>query len=133
MAIHLKGSSGCLVVLAVLIVVGLTAGHFLGSPVWIAVVPCALIILILALAALPIKKKITPQQFADGLEPHLLGTDGTWGWDDITSVRLADERLEQIRVQLGKFDNLASEELREELRQLIAALRRGEIPEIGDN
>ena len=82
---------------------------------------------------MPIKRKITPQQFADQLEPHLLGRDGAWGWDDATSVRLADERLEHLRVRLGKFDNLASEEQREELRQVIAALRSGEIPEIKDD
>jgi hypothetical protein len=47
----------------------------------------------LLVAALPIKRKITPQQWADDLEKYLLGSDGAWDWDDATSVRLADERL----------------------------------------
>jgi hypothetical protein len=82
----------------------------------------------LVIAALPIKRNITPEQFADQLERHLLGTDGPWGWDDAISVTLADERLETLRGQLVKFDRLTSKEQKEELREIVAALRRGEVP-----
>lgn len=87
--------------------------------------------LMLALAALPIKRKVTPQQFADELERHLLGTEGPYDWDDTTSVTIADERLERLRCTLSKYDGLALEADREELRGIIVALRRGEIPESG--
>ena len=133
MGVHLTGSSGLLTLIALLAAPGLVAAYFLHSLMWVAIVPGVLTLIMLLLAALPIKKKITPQQFAEELETHLLGTDGQWGWDDITSVRLADERLEEVRVRLAKFDILESEELREELRQVIAALRRGEIPDIIDD
>ncbi len=78
------------------------AAYFLHSSIWIAVIPAALILLMILTAVLPIRRKITPQQFAEPLEPHLLGTDGPWGWDDATSVRLADESIEHIRVRWGQ-------------------------------
>lgn len=85
--------------------------------------------LMLVVAALPIKRKISPQEWAKELERHLLGTDGAYGWDDATSVRLADQRLENLRSRLvPDFDQLNTPEKREELRQIIDALRRGEVP-----
>lgn len=83
--------------------------------------------------ALPIKRKVTPQQWALELEPHLLGTDGPWDWDDATSVALADQKLEAVRGRLPKFDLLTTEERRREFESIIAALKRGEIPEVSDD
>jgi hypothetical protein len=108
----------------------IAAYYALHSKVWILIIPLTVILLMLLIAALPIKKKITPQQFANLLEPHLLGTDGPWGWDDAISVALADERLELLRLSLPKFDRLHTDELREELREIIAALRRGEVLDV---
>ena len=133
MNLHFKGFSGLLTLLAALFVPGLIAGYVLHSLIWLLAVPCALIVVMIFVAALPLKRRITPQQFADQLEPHLLGTAGAWEWDDATSIRLADKRLERLRVRLGRFDNLTSDEQREELRQVIIALRRGEVPEISDD
>jgi hypothetical protein len=76
------------------------------------------------------KRNPTPEEFADILERHLLGTEGKWDWDDITSCGVADERLEQVRQGLMRFDSLASEKDREELKALISAIRRHEIPEV---
>ena len=122
---------GLAVLAFVVTTLGLVAADFaLHSKVWILIIPLTVILLMLLIAALPIKKKITPQQFANLLEPHLLGTDGPWGWDDAISVALADERLELLRLSLPKFDRLHTDELREELREIIAALRRGEIPDV---
>jgi len=39
-------------------------------------VPLGIIALALFIAALPIKRKVTPEEFADELERHLLGTGG---------------------------------------------------------
>jgi hypothetical protein len=83
--------------------------------------------------ALPIKKKFTPQQWALELEPHLLGTDGTWGWDDATSVALADPELENLRCKLHRFDLLPTEKRRKEFETIIAALKRGGIPDVSDD
>jgi hypothetical protein len=77
----------------------------------------------------PHKAKDHPQQWADDLEKHLLGTDGAYGWDDATSVTLAEERLENLRRRLTRdFDMVNSPEKREEFRQIIEAPRRGEFP-----
>jgi hypothetical protein len=83
----------------------------------------------LLVAALPIKRKITPQQWADELEEHLLGTEGSWGWDDATSISLADKRLENLRRRLvPDFDLLDTPEKTDQFRRIIEALRRGEVP-----
>jgi hypothetical protein len=76
------------------------------------------------------KRKVSPEEFAEELEKHLLGTEGKWDWDYITSVALADERLERIRLGLSKFDLLSRTKNRDEFEAIIAALRRGEFPKI---
>lgn len=133
MSLHLKGFQGCLLVLAVLVILAALVGYVTHSTLWAAVAPIALILVIVVIAALPIRKRMTPQQFAELLEPHLLGTDDAWSWDNATSIRLADERLEQLRLRLSKFDSLISEERRDELRKIIRALRQGEVPEVVDD
>jgi len=129
MALHLSGRQGCLYLLAFLLASGFLAAYFLHSTAWLIVTPAVLVILMLLIAMLPIKRTITPQKWADKLEKHLLGTDGAWGWDDATSVRLADERLENLRSRLiPHFDLLNTPEKRDEFRCIIEALRRGEVP-----
>lgn len=133
MSFHLRGFQGCLLVVAVLVILAELVGYVTHSTVWAAIAPIALILVIVVIAALPIRKRMTPQQFAELLEPHVLGTDDAWSWDNATSVRLADERLERLRLRLSKFDSLMSEESREELRRIIRALRQGEVPEVEDH
>jgi hypothetical protein len=62
----------CLLLLAVLIAPGLFASYFLHSLYWIAIAPCGLIAVLLLVKAFEQKLKITPQQFAEQLEAHLL-------------------------------------------------------------
>ena len=56
-------------------------------------VTVGLAVFLCAVAALPTRRKVTPQQWARELERHLLGKEGEWEWDDATSISLADERL----------------------------------------
>jgi len=120
-----------MIVLLVLFLPAAATAYVLHNLTWFLIVPFGIIVLaFLIAAALPRKRKVTPQQFADELEKHLLGTEGKWDWDDVTSVAIADDRLELIRWELPKFDSLSDEKDREELRGLIAALRRGEVPEV---
>lgn len=107
--------------------------YVLNDQKWLIIVPVVLVALGLFIAVLPLKRKITPEQWASELEPHLLGTDGEWGWDDATSVSLANPQLEILRGKLRKFDFLASSERRKEFEGIIAALKRGEIPEVTDD
>jgi hypothetical protein len=123
--------SGCTIVLLVLFLPATLAAYVLHDLVWLIVVPIGIIALALIVAALPSKgREVTPSQFADELERHLLGTEGPWDWDDTTSIRIADERLERIRCELSKFDSLTQEKDKDELKAIIAALRRGELPEV---
>ncbi len=118
------------IVLLVLFLAAAATAFVLHNLALSLVVPFGIIVLVFLLAALPTKRKVTPEEFADELEKHLLGTEGKWDWDDVTSVAIADDRLELIRWGLPKFDRLSDEKDREELRALIAALRRGEVPEV---
>jgi len=104
--------------------------YILHNLAWLVAVPVGIIAPALFIAALPIKRKVTPAQFADELESHLLGTGGDWDWDDTTSVTIADARLERLRWMLPKFDSLKFDSDRDELRTIIAALRRGEVPDV---
>jgi hypothetical protein len=126
-------ASSWLVSLAILFVPAGLVAYFTHNPKWLTIVPFGIITAALLIAALPITRKVTPELWASELEPHLLGTDGPWDWDDATSVALADPRLEAIRGTLVKFDALTTEEKRKEFEAIIAALKRGEIPEVSDD
>jgi hypothetical protein len=118
--------SAWVIVLLVLFLPAILTAYFLHNLTWLVVVPFGIIVLLLFVAALPSRRKVTPEQFADELERHLLGTEGPWDWDDATSVRIADPRLEAVRLRLGEnLDSLSSEEDKDELRAIIADLRHG--------
>jgi hypothetical protein len=73
MATRLSGRSGCAVVVLVLFVPAILTAYFLHSAIWLIVIPVGIIILAMFAAAYPFKRKVTPKQFADELERHLLG------------------------------------------------------------
>ena len=117
-----------MVLLGVLIGPGLVAAHVLHSLAWAIMGPVVVVGVMLGIAALPLKRKVTPKEFADELERHLHGTDDD-AWDRTTSVRIFDPLLEDVRRSLSdRFDSLSSPEDREELRQIIDTLRRGDFP-----
>jgi hypothetical protein len=129
---HIRGGAGCLVVI-LLLVPAILAATMLHSAWFLIAVPAGLLVLWAALGKWGPKKKVTPQQFADELERHLLGIDGNWGWDDTTSIAITDHRLDILRRRLTKFDLLGLPERREELAAIVAALRRGEVPDMEDD
>lgn len=114
------------IVLLVLFAPAALMAYALHSLVWFVVVSIGIIVVALCIAALPLKRKVTPEQFADELERHLLGTEGPWDWDDTSSVAIADPQLEEVRLRLGpNLDSLSEDKDKDELRAIIAALRRG--------
>jgi hypothetical protein len=122
--------SGWMTVLLVIFLPAALTAYALHSLAALVIVPLGIVVLAFFIAALPSKRKVTPEQFADELEKHLLGTEGKWDWDDATSVRIADPRLEEVRSRLGpNLDSLSAEKDKDELSAIIAALRRGELPE----
>ena len=123
---------GVVPLIAAVLVPGLVASALMHSVAWVVfAVPLGIVLLFLVASLLPLKRwKMTPDQFADALERHLQGTEGHWDWDDLTTFPIEDERIQRIQGCLIRFDSLALEEDKEELRQIIAALRRGEFPEV---
>jgi hypothetical protein len=122
---------GCAAFLLCLFAPGLTAVYFGHSRWWLLASPVVMVAILFAVAAFGGKRKITPQEWANDLEKHLLGTERAFDWDDATSVTFADERLERLRNRLvPEFDTLSTPERREEFRHIIEALRRGEVPDI---
>jgi uncharacterized membrane protein YedE/YeeE len=63
-----------MIVLLVLFLPAALTAYLLHNLAWLVVVPFGIIILALFIAALPTKRKVTPEQFAEELERHLLGT-----------------------------------------------------------
>jgi hypothetical protein len=119
--------SAWVIVLLVLFLPAALVAYLWHGLSWLAVVALGIIVLLLFIAALPSKRKVTPEQFADELEMHLLGTEGPWDWDDTTSIAIADPRLEEVRSRLGpNLDSLSQDKDKDELRAIIAALRRRE-------
>jgi hypothetical protein len=118
---------------AILVVPGvIVAAHF-HSLFWGIAWPVGLLAALIILGKITPGRTVTPQQFADELERHLLGTEGGWDWDDVTSSRIADPKLDRLRGRLQKFDTFALPEWENEFKEIIAALRRGEIPEVKDD
>lgn len=123
--------SAWVIVLLVLFLPATLTSYLLHNLAWLVAVPFGIILLAFFIAALPIKRKGTPERFADELESHLLGTGGPWDWDDTISVAIANPRLEAVRRRLGSnLDSLSHEKDKDELRAIIAALWRGELPEV---
>lgn len=126
--------------LLVLLVPAVLIAYVLRNPAWLVAAPIGVFGLICLLAFVfgvlerlfgIGRRKGTPEEFANALEKYLLGEQPDRGWDDPMDVVLADPRLEQVRLRLG--DNLiflAREEDKDELRAVIAALRRGDLPEV---
>jgi hypothetical protein len=87
---------GCPYVALVLFVPAIAAAYFLHSAMWLGIIPPGIIVLAVLVSAIVGRKKriVTAEQFANELERHLLGTEGRWDWDDITSLAIADERLD---------------------------------------
>jgi hypothetical protein len=137
MAPHLSRRYSRAVLLLVLFVPATLAAYLMHSAIWLIVVPFGIIALVmivavlavLLLAALNIKTKLTPEQFSDKLERYLLDwTEGKWNNDDTLPFTIADERLEKLAWEIQAFD-LRAERDKDKLRTIIAALRRGEVPE----
>src|SRR6266851_8971524 len=136
MALHLSRRYGRAVLLLVLFVPATLTAYLMHSAIWLIVVPFGIIALVmivamlaaLLLAALDIKIKLTPEQFSDKLERHLLYWTEGEGNDDTLPFTIADERLEKLAWEIQAFD-LRAERDKDKLRAILAALRRGEVPE----
>ncbi len=131
-AIHLSRGWGCAIVLLVLFVPAILTTYFLQSAIWLIAVPVGIIALVmivtileaLLVAVVDIKPKLTPEQFSDKLERHLESK----GNDDALPFTIAGERLERLAWEIHALD-LRVESGRDKVRAMIAALRRGEVPE----
>ncbi len=140
MRFHLPRVPGRVALLFALLVPSVLVAYFLHNPAWLVAVPIGILGFIFALAFVfgtlerlfgIGRRKGTPEEFANALEKYLLGEELDPGWDDPMDVVLADPRLEQVRLRLGpNLTSLAREEDKDELRGIIAALRRGNFPDV---
>ena len=66
------------------------------------------------------------------IEQFLDGTGGRWDWDDFTSMRVADPKLDAIRVRCVELHDATASPAycgpdgMKELRQIVERLRRSE-------
>jgi len=86
MVVHRPRGSGCAIALLVLFVPAILVSYLSHSLIWLIVMPFGIVLLFLILAAATSssKRRVTPEQSADELERHLLGTEGPMDWDDVT-------------------------------------------------
>jgi hypothetical protein len=132
---------GIVIFVLVLFVPAALLAYVLHNLAWLVAVPIALFVLILSVAFVfgtleklfgIGRRKGTPEEFANALEKDLLGEEPERGWDEPMEVTLVDPRLEQVRRNLSLRPNLyrlATEKDKDELRAIIAALRRGDLPD----
>jgi hypothetical protein len=136
MALHVSRRYGRAVLLLVLFVPATLTAYLMHSAIWLIVVPFGIIAFVMIAAMLvallvaefDIKPKLTPEQFSDKLERHLLFWTEGKGNDDTLPFTIADERLERLAWEIQAFD-LRTERDKDKLRAIIAALRRGAVPE----
>jgi hypothetical protein len=126
-----RGIALAIFVLGVSVIPGLTLASELRSWKWFFAPPVAVVMLLCLIAAFgrSEKRNLTPQGLADELERHLVGNEGQYDWGGTTSEELVDERLNRLIPRLIQYDRLDTAEKREQFREIIEALRRGEIPD----
>jgi len=140
MRFHLPRIPGSLTFILVLLVPAVLMAYILHNLAWMVAVPIGILVLMVAVAFVfgslerlfgIGRRKGTPEEFANALEKHLLGEEPDPAWDDPMDVVLADPRLEQVRRRLSpNLDSLTREEDKDEMRAIIAALRRGNLPDV---
>ena len=115
----------------ILVVPGLLLANALHSWMWFFAPLIAGVVLLCLVTASGRndKRNVTPQELAEELERHLVGSEGPYDWDATTSEEIADERLNRLIPRLIDYDSLDTAEKREEFREIIETLRRGEIPD----
>ncbi|MDZ4380190.1 MAG: hypothetical protein U0942_02490 [Parvibaculum sp.] len=75
----------------------------------------------------------TPAEVAGFIYDFIEGSGGDWGWDDFTSIPIADPHLEAIRAEAEMVQLPITPEGMGKLRELLArarALKTASLPEI---
>lgn len=121
---------GCVLLVGLLFGPGIFATYFSGSLIWLFAMPLATIVGLFVLANSLPKRNLTPDQFADELERRLSKLGDTMNLDDVLSISVADERLGRVLTQLRELEYAPMEKQTEELKSAIAAIRRGDLPEV---
>jgi hypothetical protein len=133
MAVHLTGGSAVTFLVGVPVTIGIASAVLLRSAVWGVVAAIGVLVLMFAVAALPVKRKATREEVAKSIEDFVNGAGGPWDWDDFISCRIADEELEAIRIKCLRTQSeypsgaigWCNEEGIEVLRELAKQLRSG--------
>src|ERR1700741_351216 len=67
--------------------------------------------------------RLSSLDVADKIERHIQGTEGPWDWDDFTSLPIADDRLDAIRLRCLELEHALPEERFDEMRRTVEHLR----------
>lgn len=65
----------------------------------------------------------TATEVLDAIEKHIQGTEGPWDWDDFTSIPIADDKLDKLRLRCLTLDHVSREEALQELKKIVADLK----------
>ena len=136
MAIHSKRRWAIAFLFGVPLVFGIIVAILLHSAMWGVVASISTVVLMLAVAALPIKCETNREDVAKSIQDFVDGTGGQWDWDDFISSRIVDEELETIRTKClsvqseypGGPNQWCNEQGVDVLRGLARQLRGGKTP-----
>jgi hypothetical protein len=70
------------------------------------------------------RNQLTAAEVADTIEKHIQGAEGPWDWDDFTSIPIADDYLDKIRLRCLQLDYELPEERIQELSRIVERLRK---------
>ena len=105
MAIHSKRRWAIAFLFGVPLVFGIIVAILLHSAMWGVTTSISILVLMFAVAALPIERKATREDVAKSIEDFVNGAGGPWDWDDFVSCRIADEELETIRIKCLRIES----------------------------
>jgi hypothetical protein len=74
------------------------------------------------------RNRLTAGEVADKIERHIQGTEGPSDWDHFTSIPIADDRLDEIRLRCTELDTPTpiSAGKMEELKRVVQRLRNND-------
>ena len=67
------------------------------------------------------------REVADMIERHVEQTEGPWDWDEFTSLPIADNDLDTIRIQCIELENVSPEERMLEMKGILQRLRNRDL------
>ncbi|MCZ7650543.1 MAG: hypothetical protein M5U13_04995 [Thermoanaerobaculia bacterium] len=71
---------------------------------WITLVVLGIAVLVVLIAALPLRSRETPSEAADTIDRFLAGQVSDWEWDDFTCIRARDPVVQSAKQRVREIE-----------------------------